>query len=478
MSTSEGSKGFFQIPFAYDLMQKSPTQVLAECSAFDAELATDDELHDYRVYGQFDAMVHFFCDFKLRDYQAFSTVTISFVENKAVECVISLGEPANLKRYSSETEVTKVFLVALEELYRNGRIQEEDEPGTRAYTWKKDNRTIVSFISYPPSGRITDAGAWLGVQIRDTQLHPQGAYFELLYDRAQKPVQDLGYVTLHRNDEPLEKVYERRGTRYHLTSFLMWTAIILGIIGIVSLVSKNFATGTILIILAVLCAFLMSKLDYGARRDYRQKRKSVQESNSPTQRVDTASVEALDISSQLESFCRDYITALGEALDIAIRVNRKEYEAGFNEAMDLLCSGIVVPGLGLRRMSQFQFAIRMEMQDNSFQLGIPKKDRPPILAEIRLLAGLGGIPYNKMSPLNQFIVTIQPYVYYCLEKYLPNDPSLREEAKRLMNTRGCPRYLQENLGYPISQIIKGAFWIPKPFGFLARLFGFGIGRRH
>ena len=148
----------------------------------------------------------------------------------------------------------------------------------------------------------------------------------------------------------------------------------------------------------------------------------------------------------------------------------KKYEAGFNEAMDLLCSGIIVPGLGVRSMSQFELNTRMEMQDNHFQLGIPKKDRPPILAEIQLLAELGGIPYNKMSPINQFIVTIQPYVYYCLEKYLPNDTSLREEANRLMNTSEFPRYLTENLGYQISQEIKGAFWIPKPLGFLKRLF--------
>lgn len=463
MNANKGNRDFFHIPFACDLMQKSPTQVLAECSAFDAELATDDELHDYRVYGQFDAMVHFFCDFRLRDYQAFSIVTFSFVENKAVECVISLGEPANLKRYRSELEVTKAVLLSLEELYLNGRIQKEDELGTRVYTWKKDNRTVVSFISYPPSGRPTDTGARLGLQIRDTQLHPQGGHFELLYDRAQKSVQDLDYVTIHRNDEPLEKVYESRSARYHLTSFLMWTAIVLGIVGTISLVSKNFATGTILIILAALCAFLMSKLDYKARRDYRQKRKSVQERNSPTQRVDTASVEALDISPQLESFCSDHITALGEALDIAMRVNHKEYEAGFNEVMDIFSTGWLGAAL---------------MGGNPFRFGVLKEDRPRMLAEIKLLAESGGIPYNKMSPINQFFVTIQPYVFYCLEKYLPNDPGLREEAKRLMNTSGFPRYLTENLGYPISQTIKGAFWIPKPFGFLARLFGFGVGHRH
>ncbi len=170
-------------------------------------------------------------------------------------------------------------------------------------------------------------------------------------------------------------------------------------------------------------------------------------------------MDAIEISKQLESFCSDYITALGEALDIAIRVNHKEYEAAFNLAMDGLSRGPVDLGLYSRR--------------NPFQFGVLKEDRPRMLAEIKLLAESGGIPYNKMSPINQFFVTIQPYVFYCLEKYLPNDPGLREEARRLMNTRGFPRYLQENYGYPISQTIKGAFWIPKPFGFLTRLFGFG-----
>ena len=380
MSANKGNKRFFHIPFACDLMQKSPTQVLGECAAFDARLLTDDELYDYRVdkhYGQFDAMVQFICDFRIRDYQAFSIVTISFIENKAVECVISLGRPTNLNRYGSELEVTKTVLLSLEELYLNGRIQKESEPGTRVYTWKKDNRTVVSFISYPPPERPTDAGARLSLQIRDTQLHPQGGHFELLYNRAQKSVQDLG-------------------------------------------------------------------------------RRLGDDRNSPTQGVGAVPVEAADISWQLKSFCSDYITALGEALDIAIRVGHEEYEAGFNEAMDMLSKGwFHVPGR------------------NPFQFGVLKEDRPQVLSEVKRYAEVAGIPYNKLSPVNQFIVTIPPYVFYCLEKYLPNDPGLREEARHLMNTRGFPRYLQENLGYPISQKIKGAFWIPKPLGFLPRLFGFG-----
>ena len=172
-------------------------------------------------------------------------------------------------------------------------------------------------------------------------------------------------------------------------------------------------------------------------------------------------MEAVEISSQLESFCRDYIIALGEALNIAIRVGHEEYEAGFNSAMDLLSKGPI--GLGLHSRNPFRF-------------GVLKEDRPKVLSEIKRYAEVAGIPYNKLSPLNQFMVTIPPYVFYCLEKYLPDDPGLREEASHLMNTRSFPRYLQENLGYPISQKIKGAFWKPNPFGFLARLFG--LGHRH
>ena len=295
-------KQFFNIPLACDLMGKSINQVLEQCTAFDPQLFTANRLleddyknfqrlrkladpsvvgfdpdidYDKLFFETFDANVGFHCHFELQDYQAFSFVGINFVNNTAVECVVSLGMPANPERYRSELEVTKVFLVSLEELYLNGRIQEESEPGTRVYTWKKDNRTVVSFISYPPSRSPKDTGALLGVQIRDTQLHPLGGYFELLYNRAQKSVQDLGYVTLHRKDEPLEKVYEGRSARLRLNHFLSLLAIGLGIGGIISLVSKNFTLGIILFILAALCAFLPSELHDKARRDYRQKRKGM-----------------------------------------------------------------------------------------------------------------------------------------------------------------------------------------------------------
>ena len=493
-------------------MQKSPTQVLEECSAFDAELGTADELHHYPDYRQFDAMVHFFCDFRLRDYQVFSIVTFRFAGNKAVECVISLGEPASLKRYRSEFEVTKSVLLSLEELYLNGRIQKEDKPETRVYTWKKDNRTVVSFIAYPPSGRPKDSAVHLSLQIRDTQLHPRGGNLELLNNEAQKSVQDLvrklgdeSNASTHRvgadlgepsggNDISEKKMRDLLARGYsikHIAKMLGMAEDFIqevvdggwgqfdfrALIGKRVLVkeklkppgSEQVVIGTATVIIKEISSsgdrvLLEYPKPAGIGQWTEVKNLKIiselgDESDTPAPGGDIAPVETVELSKQLESFCSDYITALGRALDIAIRVGHQEYEAGFNSALDILSKGPA--GLNSR---------------NPFRFGVPQTDRPKVLSEIKRYAEVSGIPYNKLSPLNQFIVAIPPYIFYCLEKYLPNDPGLREEARLLMNTRGFPRYLQENWGIPISRTIKRAFWIPKPFGFLTRLFDFG--RRH
>jgi hypothetical protein len=166
----------------------------------------------------------------------------------------------------------------------------------------------------------------------------------------------------------------------------------------------------------------------------------------------------VEISRELKSFCEDYIVSLGSSLDFAIREEHQEYEAGFNRAIDFLTPGPT--GSSLHSKNIFSFKVSIE-------------DRQKMLAEIKQYAQVAGIPYNKLSPLNQFIVTIPPFIFYCLKNYLIDSPKLQEEASRLMSTPEFPRYLQESLGYPISQIIKGAFWKPNPSKFLGRLFGIG-----
>jgi len=199
---------FFHIPFACELMQESTTQVLEKCIGFGAELFTAEDIRAFtdelkssqaapppeflKIQKQYTDRVSFDCTFELRGYQAFSFVSINFINATAVECVISLGRPINIERYSSEESVLRVFLVSLEKLYLNGRIQ-QDYLEERVYTWKKDNRTLVSFVSHPPSGPAS-AGQFLSVQIRDTQLYPQGNELELLYNKTQKRVENLKWA--------------------------------------------------------------------------------------------------------------------------------------------------------------------------------------------------------------------------------------------------------------------------------------------
>lgn len=281
-STHREKTKFFDIPFACGLMQKSATQVLEQCAkfgatlygredlrAFEDELAPDEVL---KIHQQYNARISFDCTFKIQDYAAICFVSFNFVSDTAVECLVSLGRPLNLERYSSEKSVLKVFLVSLEKLYLNGRIQ-QDYPEERVYTWKKDNRTLVSFVSYPRSGPGS-TGKFLSLQIRDTQLHPQGRELELLYNKTQKRVENLKWVQEDRRRIPFEKIYKNRRTLYRLTWLLFIGMIVLGVGGIIALFSKSFVAAIVLIVFGGLCGYSTSKLYGDAVKDYLQQERS------------------------------------------------------------------------------------------------------------------------------------------------------------------------------------------------------------
>ena len=266
---------FFHIPFACKLMQKSTTQVLKQCARFGATLFTTEDLQAFEdklspdealEIQQYNAKISFHCTFNIQDYEAFCLVSFNFVNDTAVECVISLGRPINLERYSSEKSVLRVFLVSLEKLYLNGRIQ-EDYPGPRLYAWKKDDRTLINFLSLPADSS-TGAVTFLGVQIRDTRLYPQGDELELLYNKTQKRVENLKWVQEDRRGIPFEKIYKNRRTLYRLTSLLFTGMIVLSVGGIISLFSKNFVAAIVLIVFGILCAYFTSKLYSKAVKDY------------------------------------------------------------------------------------------------------------------------------------------------------------------------------------------------------------------
>ncbi len=148
----------------------------------------------------------------------------------------------------------------------------------------------------------------------------------------------------------------------------------------------------------------------------------------------------MEISEKLQSFCYDCLCELGNAFNYSLSIGF-EYEDGFNRVMDIL--------------------------------NVPEGERGNILSGVFRFSDEAGILYYKLSPLNQFIVTIPPYILYCLKNRLPDDMELKEEAIHLMNDVHFNRYLQEELGVKISQEIKGALWRPN---FLGWAFG-KVGRR-
>lgn len=142
----------------------------------------------------------------------------------------------------------------------------------------------------------------------------------------------------------------------------------------------------------------------------------------------------MEISEDLHKICWDWV------YDLAISFNKTlsrgiEYEACFEIVMDML--------------------------------SVPSEERVPIMLATQV-PNIEGIPYHKLSPLNQFITTIPGYVFYCLQNRLHDNEDLFSEAATLMETPAFPRYLEEEIGFPISQEVKGALWRPNIWGWFKK----------
>ncbi len=139
----------------------------------------------------------------------------------------------------------------------------------------------------------------------------------------------------------------------------------------------------------------------------------------------------MDISEGLRKFCYDCVYELANAYNLTLS-NGVEYEEGFNTVADML--------------------------------GVPQKAKEDIFSQVLYFSKVAGIPYHELSPVNQFIVSIPPYVLYCIENKLKGDSSLKQEATTLKDDGSFYRYLQEKIGMSIAQEIKGALWKPRLFG--------------
>ena len=142
----------------------------------------------------------------------------------------------------------------------------------------------------------------------------------------------------------------------------------------------------------------------------------------------------IEISRDLYKICRSYIYKLAVSFNKTLS-SGIEYEACFEIVMELL--------------------------------SVPPEERPAIFLTT-MTPNIEGIPYRKLSPLNQFIATIPGYVFYCLENKLPDNKDLLGEAATLMKNPSFPRYLQEAIGIPVSQEVKGALWRPNVFGWVRK----------
>lgn len=143
----------------------------------------------------------------------------------------------------------------------------------------------------------------------------------------------------------------------------------------------------------------------------------------------------MKISEELERFCYDSIYELANAYNSTL-IAGIEYEEGFNQVADIL--------------------------------GVPLKAKENIFHNMLYFSKVAGIPYHELSPINQFIISIPPYIYFCIENKIPDDSGIKHEATMLVNNlvdnNKFYRYLQEKIGVSIAQKIKGALWRPSLFG--------------
>ena len=133
----------------------------------------------------------------------------------------------------------------------------------------------------------------------------------------------------------------------------------------------------------------------------------------------------MELSEELKCYCYDHIHKLAKVYEAAL-TSRMEYETGFSYVMN--------------------------------SLNIPRSEQEKMLSTIQYSSEMQGIPYHRLSPANQFIMSVSPYIWYCLETHPPRTMT-PEEVDRITNDIEFTRYIDQ-LAKKISQQVKGALWKP------------------
>ena len=133
----------------------------------------------------------------------------------------------------------------------------------------------------------------------------------------------------------------------------------------------------------------------------------------------------MELSEELKRYCYDHIHKLAIIYEATL-TSRMEYETGFSYVMN--------------------------------RLNVPHSEQEKMLSTIQYSSEMQGVPYHRLSPVNQFIMAVSPYIWYCLENHPPGTMT-SEEVERIANDIEFTRYTDQ-LAKKISQQVKGALWKP------------------
>jgi hypothetical protein len=108
------------------------------------------------------------------------------------------------------------------------------------------------------------------------------------------------------------------------------------------------------------------------------------------------------------------------------------------------------------------FLSRMDYEAAFFfvmgSLKVPEKRQLEMLDFIMEQSQMQGIPYHKLSPVNQFMMATTPYIWYCLESNPPSNYS-QEELNKISESMEFTLSIGD-LAKMVSQQVKGALWKP------------------
>jgi hypothetical protein len=152
----------------------------------------------------------------------------------------------------------------------------------------------------------------------------------------------------------------------------------------------------------------------------------------------TAIESSIDVymSREMHSFCCKHALELAEAYNSALHAGLEEM-AAFNPIMD--------------------------------NLGVPRSQQEDLLLQTMVFKDLAGLAKHRLSPMNQFLTALVPYLAWCFQNRLAANSPLCDEAARLVEDPCFPRYVGKEIGWRVSQKVGGALRMPSKVSVVSTL---------